>query len=503
MGMQMTCALYVKLILCIIVVSLIMTVPIAQSAFASTEITSYTYYHNGEGSKDYYPVPAPSPYNYVRSIYAEDLNVDNLYNINSLCISDDYVYISSGNMIIVTDHDFNTQYVIDSIVDENGEQQALTEINGLWVTDEGELYACEPNRGRILHFNKDGTLKRILGRPEGIIISENVAYQPLKVAVDSVGRIYVVANNVYEGLVEINPDGTFSRYFGVVEIKYTAAQLFWRMIQTRAQRARSAEWLPVNFSNITIDKDDFVYATVASSSSNEEEPIRKLNAKGNNILRYPASTDIYPQGDLYVNRYGLTIPKGKSTLTAIDVNDYGIYIVLDTKRSRIFAYDDDGYMLYAFGESGTTKGKFQTPVDIKFMEDDKLLVADRGSMSIEVFELNDYGRHIHNAVKYQAESDYHGAAEEWKKVIDYNPSFQYAYVGIGKALYRDGDYEAAKQYFLLGQDVDYYSKAFKKTRQQFISDNFSSFAITVVVIIIVAAMWKVVKKARLKNQVGA
>src|SRR5690606_32965552 len=122
-----------------------------------------------------------------------------------------------------------------------------------------------------------------------------------------------------------------SRYFGKVEIKYTPVQLFWRMIQTQAQRARSAEWLPVNFSNITIDKDDFVYATVAGS--NEDKPIRKLNAKGNNILRYPASTDIAPQGDLYINRYGLTVPTGKSILTAIDINDYGIYIVLDSKRS--------------------------------------------------------------------------------------------------------------------------------------------------------------------------
>jgi len=460
---------------------------------SASGINSYTYYRNGERKDDYYPVPAPSPFNYIKSIYAEDIGSDSLYKANSLFVSDKYIYISSGNSIVITDHDFNKKHIITGIEYENGVEE-LTGINGLFVTEDEELYACEPEKGRVLHFNSDWTIKRVLGKPEGMVIKENVSYQPLKIVVDSVGRIYIVANNIYEGLVELNVDGTFSRYFGVVEIRYTPVELFWRMIQTRAQRARSEEWLPVNFTNIAIDKDDFVYATVAESGKEEKEPIRKLNAKGKNILRYPSSTGIYPIGDLYVNKYGQNIPKGNSTLTAVDINDYGIYVVLDSKRSRIFAYDEDGYMLYAIGESGTTKGRFKMPVDIKFLGDDKLLVLDRGNMSIEVLELNDYGRSIHNAVKYQAESDYRAAAEEWKKVIDYNPMFQYAYVGIGKALYRDGNYELAQQYFRLGQDVDYYSEAYKKTRQEFISDNFGIFVLVIAVLVIISTAIKYIRR---------
>lgn len=484
-----------KPVLRIVSIALVCSIFMVQTAFAS-DITSYTYVRNGKGSNDYYPCPAPSPYNYERSVYARDLGVESLYKITSLFVSDKYVYISCGESIIVTDHDFNTKHVITSFKDKNGEKK-LTEINGLWVTKDEELYACEPGKGRVLHFNSDWTIKRILGKPEGIVISQNVSYQPLKIAVDSVGRMYVVANNVYEGLIEMNVDGTFSRYFGTVPVKFTAAQLFWRSLQTKTQRAKSASWLPVNFNYITIDNDDFVYATVAGSG--EEEPIRKLNAKGLNILRYPSSTGIKPHGDLYVNRYGLTIPTGKSTITAIDVNEYGIYAVLDSKRSRIFAYDDDGYMLYAFGESGITKGRFQTPVDLKFM-DDKLLVVDRGNMSIEVYALNDYGKSIHQAVKYQAESNYRMAAEEWKKVLDYNPMFQYAYVGIGKALYRDGDYEAAQRYFMLGQDVEYYSEAFKKTRQTFFSDKFPFIALAIALFFVCRAMLKMFRNWRLKKQ---
>ncbi|AUS95807.1 hypothetical protein CDQ84_14050 [Clostridium thermosuccinogenes] len=488
-----------RMLALLVAIFALLSVTFMEQEVSASGINSYTYYRHGEGSKDFYPVPAPSPYNYVKSIYAEDIGADSLYKANSMFVSEKYIYISSGNSIIITDHDFNRKHVIKSIDDGNGVQE-LTDINGLFVTKDEELYACEPQKGRVLHFNSDWTLKRILGRPEGIVINENVAYQPLKIVVDSVGRMYIVANNVYEGLVELNVDGTFSRYFGVVEVNYTPIELFWRSLQTEAQRARSAEWLPVNFSNIAIDNDDFVYATVAASGEDEKEPIRKLNAKGKNILRYPSSTGIYPQGDLHVNQYGQNIPKGKSLLTAVDINDYGVYAVLDSKRSRIFAYDDDGYMLYAIGESGTTEGRFKMPVDIKFLGDDKLLVLDRGNMSIEVLELNNYGRSIHNAVKYQAESDYRAAAEEWKKVIDYNPSFQYAYVGIGKALYRDGDHELAQKYFRLGQDVDYYSEAYKKTRQDFISDNFGTFVLVIAVLAVISMAVKMIRQQMRANK---
>ncbi len=474
--------------------ALLCSVFMAQGVSAD-RITSYTYNREGKDADDYFAAPAPCPYNYEKSIHARDLGVDSLYKLSSLFVSDEYVYISAGASIIITDHDFQTKRIITGFTDDSGEQ-ALTDINGLWVTEEGELYACEPGRGRVLHFNSDWTIKRILGRPEGIVISESVSYQPLKIAVDSVGRMYVVANNIYEGIVEMNADGTFSRYFGKVNVKFTAAQLFWRTLQTEAQRALSAAWLPVNFSNLTIDKEDFVYATVAGSG--EKEPIRKLNAKGSNILRFPVSTEIKPHGDLTVNKYGQSIPTGESTITTVDVNEYGVYVVLDSKRSRIFAYDEDGYMLYAFGEAGITRGRFQTPADVRFMED-KLLVADRGSMSIEVYALNDYGRSIHLAAQYQAQSDYRAAAAEWEKAVDYNPSFQYAYVGIGKALYRDGDYEAARQYFLLGQDVEYYSEAYKKTRQSFVSDKFAGIALVAGILAVLWIVAKRLKKRRLRT----
>lgn len=480
----------IKVLISLLMIILLCNVVAIQSVFAQ-DMTSYIYYRRGNTIEDYHPVPAPSPYNYIKSIYAKELGVDGLYNINSLYVSENYVYISCGRGIIITDHDFNTKHVITEIITEKGQEQ-LTEINGLWVTDEEELYACEPNKGRILHFDSDYKIKRVLERPEGIILSKDIAYQPLKVAVDSIGRIYVVANNIYEGLVEINPDGTFSRYFGVVEIKYSPIQLFWRRFQTRAQRARSREWLPVNFNNVAIDNEDFVYATVAGSGS--EEPIRKLNAKGKNILRYPISTEIKPQGDLSINQHGQTIPTGKSILRAIDINDYGIYVVLDTKRSRIFAYDSDGYMLYAFGDRGTTTGRFKNPVDIKFMGEDKLLVADRGNMCIEVLELNDYGKSIHEAVRYQAEFNYNLSAKEWEKVIDYNPAFQYAYVGIGKAIYRNEDPNSAIKYFLHGQDTYYYSKAYEIVREEFISDNFGIIMAVIVMLIIVRMTWKRVNK---------
>lgn len=470
----------IKLICAAIVLALSLS---AATEARASDIISYTY--NKVGVNIYAPYASPNPYNYKRRVTAEDLGVPSLVDLTGLFVSEDYIFISSGAMIIITDHDFNTRRVITSVVID-GVETALTAIDGLFVTKSGELYACETGRNRVLHFDSDFNIKRVLGRPEGILLSESVVWQPKKIAVDNAGRIYIIAGNVYEGIVEINPDGSFNRYFGKVDVTYTPAELFWRSIQSRRQRTASKKWLPVNFTNLAVDPDDFIFATVGGEKENE--PIRKLNAKGVNILRAPITLTgtLFPGGDIYYASIGQETPTGMSRITAIDVSDYGVYITLDTNRNRVFAYDDDGYLLYAFGAWGNTKGAFRNPVDIKFLGETGLIVADRGNRSIEVYELSDYGAAIHTAARLGYNSDYKAANEYWRKALDYNQNFLYAYVGIGKELYRDGDYKGAMEAFKMGQEPDYYSDAYKEVRKAVISDNFN---IIVIVILLIAALY--------------
>ena len=64
------------------------------------------------------------------------------------------------------------------------------------------------------------------------------------------------------------------------------------------------------------------------------------------------------------------------------------------------------------------------------------------------------------------------ADQVWEEVIKINSSYEIAYNGIGKMLLRQGEFRKAMDYFELGHDQYYYSKAFKEYRNAIIKDNF-------------------------------
>src|SRR5690625_7742375 len=68
---------------------------------------------------------------------------------------------------------------------------------------------------------------------------------------------------------------------------------------------------------------------------------------------------------------------GSSTFVDIDVNEYGVYSALDYKRGRVFTYDEDGNLLYIFGQIGEQRGTFRSPVASARMNDD-MHVLDKG-----------------------------------------------------------------------------------------------------------------------------
>lgn len=101
--------------------------------------------------------------------------------------------------------------------------------------------------------------------------------------------------------------------------------------------------------------------------STTKDPIRKLNASGDDVMPENEFTE-RPMGDY--DESG----KSLSNLTNIAVADDGRFAVLDSVYSRIFVYSSDGNLMYEFGGSGNAEGKLNSPVGICFM-DEKVLVV--------------------------------------------------------------------------------------------------------------------------------
>ena len=89
---------------------------------------------------------------------------------------------------------------------------------------------------------------------------------------------------------------------------------------------------------------------------------------------------------------------GSSRLIDITVLDNDIYYAIDRTRGRIFGYDDQGNLLYAFGSLGNKLGYQQFPTALEHMGTD-LLVLDSRNLGITFYTLTEYGKLINDAIK--------------------------------------------------------------------------------------------------------
>ena len=441
---------------------------------------------------------APVAYEVDQVIYAKDLNgVDSLKGIASTFVKDDLIYVTTAQSIIILDSGYKVKEVLSEYTDLEGNKATVSGVEGIFVTDEGLLYVCEPANGRILVFDKNLKLIQNFGQPTGLDL-ENISYQPKQVVVDSLNRMYVIAKNIYEGILEIDSNNQFQRYFGETSVAYSALDLIWRQLATEEQKAKQTLWLPTEYSSMAMGGTGFIYTSI--SYTEEETPIRLLNVHGSNILAYNEEFDLYPKGDIVYSIAG-SGTTGASSLTYIDCNEYGMYTVLDSMRNRVFTYDENGNLLFVFGGQGDKEGCFRNPVSVRFVGDD-IIVADKMSESITVMTPTLYGQKIIDATKLDYMGEETQAIAYWEEILEMNPNLELAYDALGKAALRNKDYDTAEKYFKFANNRTYYSKAYSKTRADIIEENITWVVIVVVVLIVGSNVFKQVKKRTKKGLVS-
>lgn len=228
--------------------------------------------------------------------------------------------------------------------------------------------------------------------------------------------------------------------------------------------------------------------------------VRRLNMLGKDILRRkgfgPPSGDREFVGDTD----NIDSPYiGTSKFVDVANGPDGTYTVLDSTRSRLFTYDSEGYLLYAFGGPDVTAGGFRTPASLAQL-DDCLYVLDSNTRAITMFRRTGFGDTVAEAIAWQEGGDYKKSAELWSEALTQNANYDMAYSGLGKASYRDGDYKEAMRLFKLGNNTDWYSRAYKEYRKTVVAKWFAPAAVAVAVLAvgILAAV-----KIRTKRKTGS
>lgn len=462
---------------------LVLLTPLTASAESSS---NYTF---GAGATVYHE--APVSYEVERVYHARDIEgVDDrngLDELASMFVTEDSLFVSTAYAVLVLDHDFNTKHVLDEYTDLNGNAAKITSPDGIYVTDEGLIYVCEPTQEHILVFDSSYKLVASYGKPEGLALDNR--YQPTSVVVDSLNRMYVIATGIYEGILEISSENKFQRYFGTTTVSISVMDIFFRAIASEAQLSRQALILPTEYSSMTINEKGFIYTTIRSGGV--ENPIRLLNVNGDDIMPENWEGDS-PEGDI-----NSSSSAGASSLTFIDCNDYGMFMVLDSTQNRIFTYDDASNMLFVFGGRGDKDGCFLNPVSVRWMgESNRVVVADRQAHSITVMKPTNYASAIFEAVKLEAEGNREASVSYWQQALAMNNNCNVAKDALGRQLYWGGDYEGSQA--LLGEILrtDYYSMAFEKTRENLIRTYAPTVVVVLAVLIVALTVFRRVRRAK-------
>ncbi len=469
----------------------------AHDGFSTSYTYNYDYWSDVQMSPDAYRVKTVID---SVTLGMDNLDGKRLMRPQSLFVrgSDLYIADSGNNRVIQVRYDGSDYVFVRSISEIKGcEKAALSNPQDVFADDEGNIYVADYGNFRVVMVDKDLNFIKEFTKPADATFDQSLDFLPKRIAVDVTGRVYVLANNVNKGFVKYENDTVFTGYIGANKVSVSTAEYIWkRYFQTKEQRAASESFVPTEYENLYMDKDGFIYATNTVFSeydllSDAAKPIRRLNGIGDDIL---VKNDHYPPiGDLWWVEQ--SVPYGPSKFADITVLDNEIYIALDRTRGRIFGYDTQGVMLWAFGTKGNVSGAFTSAVSIEHMGYD-LFVLDQLENSVTVFTPTEYGTLVYDAIETYFRGDYDASADLWRDVMRLNANYPLAFRGIGRALLRQDQFKEAMEYFKLAHDQQNYGRAFKLYRKVWVEQNVWWIVIVFAVVLIVPLVFSRIRKSK-------
>ncbi|MDF2587808.1 MAG: gluconolactonase [Anaerocolumna sp.] len=471
----------------LLLIPMILMITLSSSMVASATNLPYDTYNF-----DYwnYVVMTPAAYVPDTNISGLKLGIGSFVNPQDLYVAEDgFVYVADtgNNRIVVLNADMSSVVKVIDTFDNNGTADTFKAPSGVYVSGKNQIYIADTENFRVVVLNADGTLVKIISNPTSEVLDKGFVFNPLKVSVDYADRVYVIAKNMFQGVMAFDELGNFTGFSGTISVNISPAEKFWRRFSTKAQRQKQVLFIPTEFTGIDVDPEGFLYAT--SIDNTGTQAVRRLNPKGEDVIKKGEKKKV--GGDIDFSMRGTY--GGASYISDVVVREKGIYSMIDTRRGRIFTYDHEGNLLYIFGGLGSQAGTFRIPVAIEAIGD-KILVLDSSRAEILTFVETKYGSLINDAVGLRFDGDEKLAVEKWEQVLKLNANFELANIGIGKAYLTAGDNKNAMKYLKLGMSKDYYSIAFKRYRNEILKDNLGYILTGVIVLVVGVNVFSRIRK---------
>ena len=495
------------------VLVMILSVPIS----AAQSYQTYTYSIDGK------VLYSPDAYTPQKNVSSSTMNLGELGLKSPKDITVDaeqnvYVADSGNNRVLCLDRYYNLRYEIKTFVNDKGVADKLDNPQGLFVNEE-HIYVCDYNAARIVRFNlADGSFHSIIDAPQSELFGDNSNYFPVAMAVDQYGRMFIVSKETNEGIIVMTQKGEFTGFIGAQQSVTSVWDQIWRRFQSKEQRKLSNTVISYPYNNIDINERGFVYATIyetalvssmanaitSKSTSGTYAPCKLLNPAGDEIMRRNGFWP--PAGEIdFKNKY-VANGKGKpSRIIDVACGPEQTWSIVDVDRSRVYTYDYDGNLLFAFGDLGDQLGNITNgAISAVAYQGDRLLLLDGSeNPKIVVYNRTEYGDVLISALRYQNERQYDKAIDTWKEILMRNSNYDAAYIGIGDSLSRSGKFEESLQYYKSAYDTENYSVAYKEMRKEWMSKFFLLIPVVIgVVCFLISKFLKYVAKVNKRAAVA-
>lgn len=428
------------------------------ASFTSVDASSATTYTFTINRKGYFVVTQDA---YLPDQTILNLGLDTPTDLH--IASNDHVFIAdSGNQRIV-EYDPSIGQVVNEIT-----YSEFRSPRGIFITEDDELYVADSVAEAVYKFTLDGTFIEKFTKPDSVSL-EVTTFNPKKVAVDNQKNMFIVAEGVFDGIIQMSSSGEFLGYFATNKVVLTATQRFQNLIFTDTQLDQLSNRNPVSFTNVYVDQNGIKYSTsIGDNISN----VQKHNTNGSSSIDTDFGFDL-SLVDVYTDQNGI------------------IYSASETGFITILT--SDGQFIFAFGadeKDQDVSGLYSELSSIAVDSTGRIWTLDSDKAFIQSYTPTDYASEIYKALNFYQDGKYADAVVAWEEVLKLNQLSVLAHNEIGRNLFSQGFYEESMYHFELSGSRYLYSQAYWEVRNVQIQQGLPLFLIATIALVII---WQTVK----------
>jgi len=412
------------LIILFLALSLVSTVEVNSSS-----ATTYTYAIDKKGNF----VVTQDAYLPDRTIL--DLGLDSPEDI--FIDQNDNIFIADTRNRRIVVYDPSTNTVLYEITHDE-----FSSPRGIFITENNELYVADSIAEAVFRFTIDGTFIAKYTKPTSPSF-EASSFNPKKIAVDNQNNMFIIAEGVFDGIIQLSDSGEFLGYFATNKVILTPRQMLENALFSEEQMEQTGDRNPISFSNVFVDENGLKYST---SLGYGIENLKKHNTDGTSNIESRIRFDL-ELVDVYTDDYGI------------------IYTASHTGFISIFT--SDGAFIFTFGantDDEDVAGLYSELSSIAVDSTGRIWTLDSEKAFLQSYTPTDYSQTIYSALTLYKNGKYADAVAEWEEVLKLNQLSVLAHNEIGRNLYSQGEYEESMGHFILSGNRELYSQSFWEVR---------------------------------------